>query len=76
MSVGSEKNIVLHRDGVSVDQVNSFKYLGSFLLDNERCEKEVKARIGFAKDACTRMKMILCGSLELELRKRLGKCFV
>jgi exonuclease III len=76
MSVRSEEKIELHIDGVRVDQVNSFKYLGSFLTEDWRCEKDVKARIGIAKEAFTRMKRILCGSLELELRKRLGKCFV
>jgi exonuclease III len=76
MSVGSEEDIVLHIDGVRVEQVSSFKYLGSLLTEDWRCEKDVRARIGIAKEAFTRMKRVLCGSLDLELRKRLAKCFV
>jgi ribosomal protein S10 len=76
MNVGSEKDMVIRVGGVRMEQVNSFKYLGSFLTEDWRCEKEVRARIGIAKEAFTRMKRILCGPLSLELRKRLAKCFV
>ena len=54
----------------SVEQVDSFKYLGCDISITMNCYQEVKQRIAMAKDAF-RKKSIFCGSLEKELRKRL-----
>ena len=59
----------------SVEQVDSFKYLGCNISSNMNCCEEVKQRIAMAKEAFNR-KNIFCGPLEKELRKRLVKCFV
>ena len=60
----------------SVEQVNSFKYLGCNISSNMNCHQEVKQRISMAKQAFNRKKIIFCGLLEKELRKRLVKCFL
>ena len=60
----------------SVEQVNSFKYLGCNISSNLNCSQEVKQRIAMSKEACNRKRSIFCGSLQKELRKKLVRCFV
>ena len=60
----------------SVEQVDSFKYLGCNNTSNMNCCQEVKQRMAMAKEAFNRKRRIFCGPLEKELRKRLVKCFV
>lgn len=64
--MGNDENTVLLIDAVKVNQVNNFKYVGSFLTDDCRCEKEAKARIGIGKEAFARIKRTLCGTLDLQ----------
>ena len=59
----------------SVEQVNSFKYLGCYVNRNKNFYQEVKERIAMVKEALNRKKSIFCGPLEKELRKGLVKCF-
>ena len=37
-------------EGQTVEQVTKFKYLSSLIQSDGRCEGEIKARIGMAKD--------------------------
>ena len=60
----------------SVEQVDSFKYLGCNISSNLNYCQEVKQRISMAKEAFNRKRSICCGPLEKELRKRLVTCFV
>ena len=60
----------------SVEQVDSFRYLGCSISSNLNCCQEVKQRIAMAKEAFNRKRSIFCGPLEKERRKRLVKCFV
>ncbi|KAJ4430748.1 hypothetical protein ANN_19339 [Periplaneta americana] len=54
-----------------------FQCLSDGLFEgNERSLKEVKTKIGMAKEAFNRKRSIFCGPLRKELRKRLVKCFV
>ena len=36
-------------DGYQIEQVSSFCYLGSMIMEDGRSEKEIKCRIGIAK---------------------------
>ena len=38
-------------NGKQLEQVQQYKYLGSIITDDGRCEKEVKTRIAVAKEA-------------------------
>ena len=44
---------------ISLEQMNSFVYLGSVFTSEGRCENEVKRRIGIAKTAFTSMKKVV-----------------
>ena len=59
----------------SVEQVDTFKYLGCNISSNMNCCQELKQRIAMAKEAFNIKRSIFCGPLEKELRKRLVKCF-
>ena len=70
------KMIDVRIKGESIEQMDSFKYLGCNISGNMNCCQEVKQRIEMAKEAFNRKRSIFCGPLEKELRKRLVKCFV
>ena len=70
------KKIDMRIKDESVEQVDSFKYLGCKISSNMNCCQEVKQRIAMAKEAFNRKRSLFCGPLEEELRKRLVKCFV
>ena len=70
------KNIDIRIKGESIEQVDSFKYLGCNISSNMTCCQEVKQKIAMAKEVFNRKRNIFCGPLEKELRKRLVKCSV
>ena len=46
-------------DGKRVEQVSSFKYLGSIISEDGRCESDIKCRIAMAKEAFNSRKELL-----------------
>jgi len=46
-------------NGVKLEQVNEFRYLGSIITADNRCEREMHARIVRAKEAFSRKKELL-----------------
>ena len=48
----------------SVEQMDSFKYLGCNISSNLNCCQEVKQRTAMAKEAFNRKRSIFCGPLE------------
>ena len=66
---------------ITIDQkqrenVKCFKYLGSMLTDDGRCTCEIKSRIVMAKAAFNKKKDLFTSKLDLNLRKKLVKCYV
>ena len=57
-------------NGTGIEQVNSFNYMGSMLISDGRCEKEISRRIGMAKTSFKDRK------LSIPLKVRLLKCFI
>jgi len=55
--------------------VESFKYLGSILTNDGRCTCEIKCMIAMAKAAFNKKRTLFIGTLDLELRKKLVKCY-
>ena len=70
------KNIKITIDGVRIKAVTEFKYLGSIITDDGRCETEIRRRIGKAKTAFKEHENILTSNTNIDLRKRLVKSLV
>jgi len=59
-----------------LENVESFKYLGSILTNDRRCTCEIKCRIAMAKAAFKKKRALFTSTLDLELRKKLVKCYI
>ena len=53
-----------------------FKYLGNILTNDGRCTCEIKYWIAMAKVAFNKKRAFLTSTLDLELRKKLFKCYI
>jgi len=58
------------------ENVESFKYLGRSLTNDGRYTCEIMCSITMAKDAFSKERIIFTSTLDLELRKKLVKCYV
>jgi len=56
--------------------VECFKYLGSMLTNDGRCTREIKSRIALAKAAFSKKKTLFTSKFDLNLRKKLIKCYI
>ena len=63
-------------DQKQLENVESFKYLGSILTNDGRCTCEIKCRIAMAKAAFNKKRAIFTSTLDLELRKKLVKFYI
>src|SRR6266516_5062716 len=63
-------------DGRKIQQVKSFKYLGSVITEDGRSNNDVKTRIAMAKDAFNKRKELLTKRLSMRLKKRMVKVLV
>ena len=63
-------------DQTQLENVKCFKNLGSILTDDGMCTYEIKSRIAMAKAAFNKKKNLFAGKLDLNLRKKLVKCYV
>jgi hypothetical protein len=61
-------------DQKQLENVESFKYLGSILTNDGRCTCEIKCWIAVAKAAFNMKRTLFTSTLDLELRKKLVKC--
>ena len=62
---------------VQIEQVDHFKYLGSWKTSDGRSDMEISCRIGQVKQAFMDMKNVLCvRSLGVGVRKRLLMCYI
>jgi hypothetical protein len=59
-----------------LENVESFKYLGSILTNDGRCTCEIKSRIGMAKVAFSKKRALFTSTMDLDLRKKLVKCYI
>ena len=63
-------------DQKRLENVESFKYLGSILTNDGRCICEIKCRIAMAKAAFNKKEALFTCTLDLELRKKIVKCSI
>ncbi|PNF43874.1 hypothetical protein B7P43_G02808 [Cryptotermes secundus] len=68
--------VTIKIDQKQLENVKCFKYLGSLLIDDGRCTCEIKSRIAMAKVAFSKKKNLFTSKLELNLRKKLVKCYI
>ena len=57
-------------------EVDHFKYIESVLTRNNYCTSEIKMGIAIAKEAFNRKVSLLTSKLNIELRKKLVRCYV
>jgi hypothetical protein len=63
-------------DEKQVENVEEFNYLGSMITNDARRTREIKARIAKAKTAFNKKKTLLTSKLDLELKKKVVKCYI
>ena len=74
---GDTPQIKIKIDGVEIEQVQQFKYLGQTISDNGRCDSEIIKRIEIARGAFNSLKGVLLSSnISLTTKKRIIKCYV
>ena len=59
-----------------LENVEYFNYSGSMITNDARCIRKIKSRIVMAKAAFSRMKNLFTSKLDLNLRKKLVKCYI
>jgi len=59
-----------------LENVESFKYLGSVLTKDGRCTCEIKCRTAMAKAAVNKKSALFTSTLDLELRKKFVNCYI
>jgi hypothetical protein len=59
-----------------LENVECFKYLGSILTNDGRCTCEIKSGVAMAKTAFNKKKTPFTSTLDLNLRKKLVKCYI
>ena len=63
-------------DQKQLENVVSFKYLGIMLTKDGRCTCEIKSRIAMAKAALNKKKNLFTSKVNLNLKKKLVKCYI
>ena len=67
--------VTIKIDQKQLENVKCFKYLGSMLTENGICTCEIESRIAMAKAAFSK-KNLFTSKLDVNLRKKLVKCYV
>ena len=57
-------------NNMPLEQVNRYKYLGSWITEDARCEEELKARIGMAKAAFWQNKVVMRRNVRVGTKRR------
>jgi len=68
--------IYITTDQKQLENVECFKYLSSMLTNDGRCTCEIKSKIAIAKAAFSKKKTLFTSKLDLNLRKKLIKCYI
>jgi hypothetical protein len=71
-----ESHSKLLLDQKQLENVESFKYLGSILTNDGRCTCEIKCRFALAKAAFNKKRGLFTSTLDLELGKKIVKCYI
>jgi hypothetical protein len=63
-------------DQKQLENVESFKYLGSMLTNDGKCTGEIKFSFAMAKATFNKKRAVFTSKMDLELRKKLVKCYI
>jgi hypothetical protein len=63
-------------DQKQLENVEYFSYLGSMITNDARCTCEIESRIAMTKAAFNKKKTLFTSKLDLNLRKKLVKCYI
>ena len=63
-------------DQKQLENIEYFNYFGRLITNDARCTREIKYRIAMAKAAFNRKKNLFNSKLELNLMKKLAKCYI
>jgi hypothetical protein len=63
-------------DQKQLENVEYFNYFGSIITNDARCTHEIKFRIAMAKAPINKKKTLFTSKLDLNLRKKLVKCYI
>jgi len=63
-------------DQKQLENVECFKYLGRVLTNDGKCTCEIKCTIAMATAAFNKKRTLFTSTLDLELRKKVVKCYV
>jgi hypothetical protein len=76
MKISSQPSpIKIMIDQKQLENVEYFNYLGSMITNDARCTREITSRIAMAKAAFNK-KTLFTNKLDLNLRKKLVKCYI
>ena len=78
MVISKSKNVIcdLTLDSKPLEQVNRYKYLGSWITEDARCEVDIRARIGMAKAAFWQNKELMRRNIRFKTKKRILESYV
>ena len=63
-------------DGTEIEPVAKFTYLGHLIIEDGKCDEEIKRRIGIAKTTLSRMSKVLTSRMILlDTRNRIFQCY-
>ena len=72
-----EGHVSISLKGKDIEEVKTFKYLGSLIKSNGSSTEEIRSRIAMGKGAYVKVKTLLTAqTIPIKLRKRFAKCFV
>ena len=68
--------IVIKSNGVTLEQVKQYKYLGTLITEDAKCLQEIKRRIGIAKKSFWELKELMKSNINMNTKKRLLKIYI
>src|SRR5688572_15338090 len=74
--VGNGSQACLTLDGVPLEQVTRFKYLGSWISEDARYEEDIRARVGMARAAFWQNKEVMRGNIRLSTKLKIVNSYV
>ena len=74
--ISEQQNIKNLTNGQRIEEVDEFNYLGTVVICAQYCEKDIQSRIAMGKIPFMDKRHLLKSGLNVDLKKRIIKCFV